>query len=133
MDLLSEEKNIFLYNADWNVYTKEQNHSPFFLSETGSIMRALISEGCSIAGKVEHSVLSCGVKIGKHSVIRDCVILPHAVIGEHVYIERTVIGSNVTIEDGTVIKPHSSKQEITLIDHRPEALSETYKRQVNII
>lgn len=133
MDLLSEERNIFLYNTDWNVYTKEQNYSPFFLNETGSIMRSLISEGCNIAGKVQHSVLSCGVKIGKHSVIKDCVILPNAVIGDHVYVEKAVIGSNVTIEDGTVMKSHSSKQEIALIDYRPLAFGEACRPQANII
>ncbi|WP_129729165.1 MULTISPECIES: glucose-1-phosphate adenylyltransferase [Bacillaceae] len=133
MDLLSEEKNIFLCNTNWNVYTKEQNHSPFFLSETGSIMRSLISEGCNIAGRVEHSVLSCGVKIGKHAVIKDCVILPNTVIGDRVYIEGAVIGSNVTIEEGTVMKPHSSKQKIALIDNRRLSPEESYKKQANII
>jgi glucose-1-phosphate adenylyltransferase len=96
-------------------------------------MRSLISEGCNIAGRVEHSVLSCGVKIGKHAVIKDCVILPNTVIGDRVYIEGAVIGSNVTIEEGTVMKPHSSKQKIALIDNRRLSPEESYKKQANII
>jgi glucose-1-phosphate adenylyltransferase len=73
------------------------------------------------------------VKIGKQADIKDCVILPNTVIGDRVYIEGAVIGSNVTIEEGTVMKPHSSKQKIALIDNRRLSPEESYKKQANII
>jgi len=129
MDLLSEEKNLFLRDTNWNVYTKEQNYPPLFLSEMGSIVSSLVSEGCNIAGKVHNSVLSCGVRVGKNSVIKDCVILPNTIIGDHVYIERAVIGSNITIKNGTVIKSHSSKNEIILINHKELECGGTYKQK----
>lgn len=73
------------------------------ISNRAEINRSLVSEYCSIFGKVEHSVLSSSVTVGCDSEVVNSVIMPGAYVGNNVRIHNAIIGTRAIIMDNTVI------------------------------
>lgn len=127
MDLLEAETNPILQKEDWPIYTHETSQPPLYLDAQASMAQSLISEGCRLFGKVEHSVLFHGVKIGRGAVIKDSVILPGAVIEDYAIVHRTVVGSESIIRKGVVVGDHRPYSDITLIGEKQTVMMEQGK------
>jgi glucose-1-phosphate adenylyltransferase len=106
--LLDKDKNVFLQNPDWKIYTVENNNPPFYLDYDATVQHSLLNEGCEIYGRIEHSVIFNGVKVGKGSVIKNSVILPYTIIESNVTVENAVIGSNSRIQSGVTIQSENT-------------------------
>ncbi|WP_291652799.1 glucose-1-phosphate adenylyltransferase [Clostridium sp.] len=103
MDLLKIDNDLNLYDSEWKIYSQNQVRPAHYIGEDAKIVNSLIVEGCIINGKIENSVLSEGVYVGKNTVIRDSVIMPNAQIGDNVVIDKTIVGSNAIINHGCSI------------------------------
>lgn len=103
MDLLDEEPNFELSDPFWRIYSRNLALSPHYVGKEAKITSSTVTEGCSIHGTVQHSVISGGVTIGAGSIVRHSVIMPGAYIGENVVIERSVIGCCARIGNGVRI------------------------------
>lgn len=97
MDLIDSPPKFDLNDRSWVIYSRNYALMPHYMGENAVVTRSTITEGCSIEGKIEHSVIFSGVTVGKDSVIRDSVIMPGAVIGDGAVIEKSVIGPNAII------------------------------------
>lgn len=97
MDLLKRDNDLNLYDSEWKIYSQNQVRPAHYIGEEARIINSLIVEGCIIHGKVENSVLSQGVYVGKNTVIRDSVIMPNVQIGDNVKIEKAIVGNNAII------------------------------------
>lgn len=100
MDLLKLDNELNLYDSEWKIYSQNEVRPAHYIGENARIVNSLIVEGCIINGKVEKSVLSQGVYIGKNTVIIDSVIMPNVKIGDNVRIEKAIIGNNAIINHG---------------------------------
>jgi glucose-1-phosphate adenylyltransferase len=116
MDLIDTPPKFDLNDRKWSIYSKNPIRFPQFIAKGAVIKNSTVTEGCSVYGTVDHSVIFGGVKIGKNSIVKNSVIMPNTVIGENVVIENTVVGSNSVIRDnvkiGTEISennPYASK------------------------
>jgi len=78
----------------------------------------MITDGCYIAGEVNHSILSHNTRIGKGSVVKDSFIMPNVIIGENVRIEHAIIGENAKIYDGAEVI--GKKDEIAVLGYDEE-------------
>jgi glucose-1-phosphate adenylyltransferase len=103
MDLIDNPPKFDLNDREWVIYSRNYALMPHYIGEDALITRSTVTEGCDIDGKVDHSVIFSGVKIGKGAVIRDAVVMPGAVIGEGAIVEKSVIGPNVVIGDNVKI------------------------------
>ena len=109
MDLLGRgDEDPILEFDKWKITTNfnrliTADRNPTYVSDTTDIKNSLISEGCIIEGKIENSILSPGVKIGKGSIIKDSIIFHDTIIDEKVVIDKCIIDKNVVIERETVI------------------------------
>jgi glucose-1-phosphate adenylyltransferase len=92
-----------LYDPSWKVYTKSEDLPPVKVGADASIKNSLISNGCIIEGTVINSVLSPGVRVGKHTIIEDSVILNHVIISDYVTIKKAIIDKKVVIGRHTSI------------------------------
>ena len=115
LDLLNKEKNIFLQNPEWKIYTMENNEPPLYLDKNAKVHHSIVSEGCEIYGAVEESVLFSGVKVGKGTIIKNSVILPHTIIGENVWVENAVIGSRSLIKNRVIVRSKDSVIDLMVI------------------
>lgn len=116
MEFLNPDHDLDIRDRSWRVYSNNPNTTPQFLTETAKVNDSMITDGCYIAGEVEHSILSHNVKLGKNSYIKDSFIMPNAVIGENVRIEKAIIGEGAHIHDGVEIVGTAENIEVVGYD-----------------
>lgn len=100
MDLLKAESELDLFDPAWRIYSVNPTLPPHFVAGTAKVINSLISEGCTVLGEVDNSVLFPGVSVGAGAVIRDSVVFPNVKIAENSLIEKAIIGSSAAIEAG---------------------------------
>ena len=103
MDLIDSPPKFSLTDRRWTIYSRNLALAPHYVGTNAKITRSTITEGCSIYGNVNHSVIFGGVTIGEGSEINDSVILPGTVIGKNVKIEKSIIGTGARIGDNVQI------------------------------
>lgn len=116
MDLLEEEPKLNLNDRNWRIYSQNPNQPAQYIAPAAQVRNSIVNEGCVVFGKVEHSVLFYGVRVGEGTVIRDSVIMPNVKIGSGCVIERAIIGEGTLVADDTTIGPKETEPAaITLI------------------
>ncbi len=120
MDLLGDQPAFDLYDRSWIIHTRSEERPPAHVRSGAQIVSSLISHGCVIKGRVEHSVLSPGVVVEEGAVVRDSIILFDSVIGAGSVIDRAIldkeviVGKNCQIGYGDDMTPN--KLEPTRLD-----------------
>ena len=87
----------FLSDAGWPIRTQEEERAPAVVSERGAIGNSLISNGCVIEGRVDHSILSPGVKVAEGAVVRDSMIMPDSVVGPDSIVDYSILDKEVVV------------------------------------
>lgn len=103
MDLLDTPMPIDLHDKKWRIYAKNPGLAPHFIAKGADVQDSLITEGCSIFGKVHHSVLSAGVTVEEGANVQDAVIMPGAVIKRGAVVRRAIISENAVIGAGCLV------------------------------
>ena len=89
------------FSPDWPIRTNESEpRPPAFISQRGDVINSLLCNGCVIEGRVEHSVLSPGVKVASNTVVRDSVIMNDTVIGRESVVDHCILDKRVIVEAG---------------------------------
>ena len=99
MDLIDTPPKFNLNDRKWSIYSRNMALAPHYVGREAKISNSTVTEGCTICGVVEHSVIFGGVSIGEGSRVVDSVVMPGAKIGKNVTIEKAVIGSEAVIGD----------------------------------
>lgn len=102
MDLLDKNirKEIF---GDRDVYTKVNDSAPAKFASTANVKNSLVSDGCLIEGTVENCILFRGVKIGKGSVVKNCIIFSENIVGENCNLSYVLSDKDSVIRDNRVL------------------------------
>lgn len=103
MSLLNQENWNQLFVADRPIYTKVKDEPPTRYMKESAVQNSMIANGCSIKGKVENSIVSREVKIGKGTVIKNCIVMQKCSIGEDCYLDSVILDKDVKIESGTIL------------------------------
>ena len=90
------------------VMTKVRNSAPTKYTDGAVVNNSLIADGCVIEGEVIDSILFRGVKIGKGTVIKNCILLQDTYIGENCNLNCVITDKNVVIKDGRNLSGHES-------------------------
>ncbi len=126
MDLLEEPPLLDLYDPAWRIYSRNPVLPPHYVSNEARVERSLVTEGCEVYGRVQHSVLFAGAKVEPGAEIYDSIIMPHARIraGAKVHKaiidERAIIGRNCVVGDilrEGVTVDNSLTGDITLVGY----------------
>ncbi|MBX3616941.1 glucose-1-phosphate adenylyltransferase [Nitrosomonas sp.] len=108
VDLVSVTPELNLYDADWPIWTHQEQLPPakFVFDDDdrrGQALDSSVSGGCIISGAtIRRSLLFSNVKVNSYSNIEDSVILPDVVIGRHAKLRRVVIEKKCNIPEGLV-------------------------------
>ena len=97
MDLLADRPQLDLHDRDWLIHTRSEERAPARIGATANIHNSLISHGCHVAGTVEHSILSPGVRVDIGAVVRDSIVLFDTVIRAGAIIDRSIIDKEVSV------------------------------------
>ena len=101
--LLDPEKKSALFRKDMPVLTKIGDNGPVKYGLDSKIKDSLIADGCIIEGTVINSILFRGVKVGKDTVVKDCVLLQGTKVGENCSISSVIADKNVEISNEKVL------------------------------
>ncbi len=99
MDLLNRKVRNELLDPNRPVYTKVKNDMPAKYGLEAKVKNSLIADGCIIDGEVENSVLFRGVKVGKGTVVKNCILMQGTECGDNVKLEYVCTDKNVSISD----------------------------------
>ena len=97
MDLLSDTPNFDVWDDNWVIQSRSPLAPPLYVTDGATVHNSIVLSGSEIYGKVENSVLSSNVKVGKGAVVKDSVIMNGAVIGDGARVEYAIIDENVTV------------------------------------
>lgn len=110
-----------LHDPNWIVHTRSEERPPVKLGPQAQVSQSLISNGCVIRGRVEHSVLSPGVYVSPGAVVRDSVIINDTWIGPGAIVDRAIIDENAVIGAGTYL---GYGDDLTIANHQmPDKLN----------
>jgi len=92
------------FGADWPIRTQEgEPRPPATISQRGDVTNSMISHGCIIEGRVEHSVLSPGVRVAGNAVVKYSVVMSDTVIGRESVVDYSILDKEVIVEAGCYI------------------------------
>lgn len=103
MELLQRETWNKVFIKEQPIFTKVKDEPPSRYLKGAAVKHSMIANGCLIAGNVENSIVSRGVKIGKDSTLKNCIIMQKSQIGENCHLDCVILDKDVKIEDGTVL------------------------------
>ena len=103
MDLLNPESGLEINDRNWKIYARNTALPPQYIGDEAVITDSIISEGCSIRGSVEKSVIYQGALIKKGAEVKDSIIMPGAYIGENARVSHAIVGWNTVVGKNCVI------------------------------
>ncbi len=101
MDFLKRDVREHFFNQEPKIYSKVLDLPPAKYNVGSEVTDSLVSSGCIINSKVEHSVLFKKVFVGTGSVVKNSIVLDGAYIGDNVYLENCIVESNETLVSGS--------------------------------
>jgi glucose-1-phosphate adenylyltransferase len=99
MDLLARPPAFNLYD-EWTIFTRSEERAPAILGERAQVVNSMVSHGCIIDGRVEHSILSPGVRVAEGATVKDSIIMTDSVIGRNAIVDYCIIDKGVVVEEG---------------------------------
>lgn len=101
MDILDCPREIDLRDRDWRIYSRNPVKPAHYIGAGALVANSAMTDGCTVLGTVEHSVLSNSVTIEKGAVVRDSILMPGVTVEAGAQLDHcivafsTVIGKNV--------------------------------------
>lgn len=102
MDLLDKKTRMEVFGAR-DIYTKVNDSAPAKFADTASVKNSLVADGCVIEGTVENCILFRGVKIGKGTVVKNCILMTDNIIGANCTLSYVVSDKNSVIRDNRML------------------------------
>jgi glucose-1-phosphate adenylyltransferase len=90
-ELLNLQVASQLFKPEWPIYTLTHDTPPALYGERAAVTNSFVANGCIIEGRVENSILSRNVKIGKLSSVKNTIILSNVSVGDEVTIVSAII------------------------------------------
>ena len=123
MDLLSPSVPLDLYDKEWKIYSRHEHMPPQYVGPTADIQRSMVTEGSTINGKTDNSVLFRGVTLEEGAEVRYSIIMPGTVIKAGAVVEYAIVGENCVIENNAHIGgnpedyPNRDEWSIAVVGH----------------
>ncbi|MBQ3126933.1 MAG: glucose-1-phosphate adenylyltransferase, partial [Clostridia bacterium] len=120
MDLLGEHPVFDLYSGK-KIFSRTEARPPQYIGASAELSDSLITEGCEIYGKVEHSVLFGDVRVEPGAVVRDSILMGNISVEAGAVIEYAIIDSDCTIgAKAQVGKPRAAGGKLTVVGSETE-------------
>jgi len=103
MDLLQDNPPLDLNDRSWIIHTRSEERPPVNIRTGAVVLHSLITDGCTIEGTVEYSVLSPGVRVERGAVVRYSIIMTDTVIRAGAMVDRGILDKQVEVGAGAQI------------------------------
>ena len=92
-----------LFTDEWPIYTRTSDSCPTQFFPGSSVKHSVVSNGCTIKGSVDGSIIGRGVSIGEGAVIKNSVVLANSKIGAGAVVENQVVDKYAIIQENTKV------------------------------
>ena len=99
MDMLSPTL-INLYAPQWPLRAKSPIRPPHSIGRQAEVVHSIITEGCTIEGHVENSVLSNSVTVGAGARVLYSILHPGVVVEPGAVVEYAILGEGTVVGAG---------------------------------
>ncbi|MBP3300989.1 MAG: glucose-1-phosphate adenylyltransferase [Clostridia bacterium] len=103
MDLIFHPDELKIDNPDWKIYARNPVCPPHYTGPNASIVNSIVSEGGTVCGKVQDSVIFFKVDLKENSEIYSSVVMQHAVVEPGAKVYNAIIGDGAVIKRGAVV------------------------------
>ena len=103
MDLIDNPMPMNMHDKKWRIYSKNPGMPPHYIAEGSVVTDTLITEGCEVYGKVNHSILFAGVVVEEGADVEYSVVMPGSVIKRGAIVRRSIIAENATVGAGSTV------------------------------
>ena len=103
MDLLNPNIPIDLYDPSWKMYSRNPIMPPQYIGADAVIENSMVTDGCTVNGTIDFSILFEGVTVEEGATVTDSIIMPGSVIKSGAIVEYAIVGENCTVEAGAQI------------------------------
>lgn len=114
MDLLSENKELDLYDNYWRIYANDVESAPQYIGPKAVIKNSMINQGSNVFGYVENSIIFAGVYVSEGAVVKNSVVMPDTIIEDGVEVKDAIVSAGIVVNSHTkMVREKNSK--VTLI------------------
>lgn len=103
MDLLNPNVPFDVWDNSWKIYSRSHNAPPQYVGDEAMVENSMVSEGCSVEGFVDFSVLFQSVVVEQGATVRDSIVLPGSVIKSGANVQYAIIGEGCTVGEGAFV------------------------------
>ena len=103
MDLLQSPPAFNLYDSSWRIYARNPTLPPHYIAPSAEVSDSMVTEGCTVAGKVDHSILFSGATVEEGAVVENSVIMNGAHIRKGARIRRAIVAENAVVGCDSVV------------------------------
>ena len=97
LDLLNPKVPLDLSDAKWKIYSRSPGMPPQYLAPSAEVQNSLITEGCSISGRVEFSVIFAGVVVEEGAEIINSILMPGTVVRRGAKVQYAILAEDVEV------------------------------------
>ena len=108
MELLDASTRAELFCPARPILAKEDDEAASYIAPETRCVDSLIADGCQIEGEVEGSILFPGVRVGKGSCVKNCILFKNAAVEENVTLKCVIADKNVRLRSGGTLIGHES-------------------------
>ena len=109
LDLLNPKVKLDLSEDSWRIFSRSPAAPPQYISDTATVQNSLITEGCSVYGAVDFSVLFANVTIEEGAEVKDSVVMPGARICSGASVQYAIVGEGAVIQPGAKVGERPEK------------------------
>ena len=109
MDLISVHPVFNLYNSEWRIYSGQPPLPPAkfvhgWHGRIGHAVNSIVGPGTVVSGAlVESSVLGTSVYVHSWASVSECVLMDNVEVGRHAVLRRCILDKNVVVPEGSRI------------------------------
>jgi glucose-1-phosphate adenylyltransferase len=103
MDLLDPSDPLDMRDPRSRIYSRNYASPSTRIDPGAKVSNSFITEGCTIQGRVEHSVLHTGCVVEEGAVVTGTVLMPNTVVRRGSIVNYAIVGEGCVIEAGAKI------------------------------
>ncbi len=100
MDMLATSSDNNVFDSDMKIYGRNPTAPPHYIGKHAKVSHSLVTEGCSVDGTVENSVLFHSVTVEPGAQVKYSILMPGVTIGKDACVEYAIIAENVSVGAG---------------------------------
>lgn len=103
MDLLNPNLPLDLADTEWKIYSRNPGMPPHYLADTAQVQNSLIAEGCTVAGRVEGSVIFAGVTVEEGAEVIHSILMPGTVVRRGARVLYAIVAEDAVVEENATV------------------------------